>query len=80
MPEPDKASVDTARPISIDGKTYNLNAISEAAKAQLLNIQATDAELQRLAIQTAIAQTARSVYGKALKEELEKGAPPPTSN
>jgi len=79
MLEPDKASVDTERPISIDGKTYNLNTMSEAAKAQLLNIQATDVELRRLAIQTAIAQTARTAYGKALKEELEKGTPLPTN-
>ena len=79
MPEPDKAAVDTARPISIDGKTYDLNTISEAAKAQLLNIQAADAELKRLAIQTALTQTARVAYGKALKEELEKGTPLPTN-
>ena len=79
MPESDKASVELVRPISIDGKTYNLNTMSEAAKAQLVNIQATDAELKRLAVQTAIAQTARAVYSKALKDELEKGTPLPTN-
>ena len=80
MSELDKASIELARPITIDGKTYNLNTISDAAKAQIVNIQATDAELKRLAIQTAIAQTARAAYGKALKDELEKGEPVPTSN
>jgi adenosine/AMP kinase len=79
MSELDKASVELARPISIDGKTYNLNSMSEAAKAQLVNIQATDAELKRLAVQTAIAQTARAVYGKALKDELEKDTPLPNN-
>jgi len=61
--------------IDIDGKSYGLDKLSDEAKAQLGNIQAVDAELKRLQQQTAIAQTARNAYARALQEELAKVEP-----
>lgn len=56
--------------IKIDEKDYDLDKLSEAAKAQLASLQFVDAELQRLAAQTAVLQTARMAYSKALNEAL----------
>ena len=56
--------------ISIDDKVYELETLSDAARLQLANVQITDAEIQRLQRQIAIAQTARSTYAAALKNEL----------
>ena len=58
--------------ITIDGKDYLLSSLGETARAQLRNVQATDAELRRLQVKTAIAQTARAAYAQALKAELDK--------
>lgn len=61
--------------IDIDGKTYEIDQLSDEAKAQLGNIQAVDAEIQRLEQRKAIAQTARNAYARALQEELAKLEP-----
>jgi hypothetical protein len=58
--------------ITIDNKQYDTDALSDSAKAQLTSLQVTDAEIQRLNIQLAIAQTARNAYAKALGELLPK--------
>jgi hypothetical protein len=58
--------------IKIDGKDYDTDKLSAQARAQLTSLQVTDAEIQRLQIQLAIAQTARSAYAKALQDELAK--------
>lgn len=61
--------------IEIDGKPYSLDQLTDEAKAQLGNIQAVEAELQRLEHQKAFAQTARNAYARALQEELAKIEP-----
>jgi hypothetical protein len=58
--------------IKIDGKDYDTDKLSAQARAQLTSLQVTDAEIQLLQIQLAIAQTARSAYAKALQDELAK--------
>lgn len=58
--------------ITIDGKEYDSESLSADAKAQLISLQVTDQEIQRLNIQMAIAQTARNAYAKALSELLPK--------
>ncbi len=58
--------------IDIDGKSYEIDSLSDEAKSQLGNIRAVDAELKRLDQQKAIAQTARNAYARALQEELAK--------
>lgn len=58
--------------ISIDGKEYALNELSDAAKNQLVSLKAADGEIARLQTQLAIAQTARNAYARALAEQLPK--------
>lgn len=60
-----------ARTITIDGKQYELDKLSEQARNQVVNLRITDQEIQRLNHQLAIAQTARVAYANALKRELE---------
>jgi len=57
--------------ITIDDKEYDLDRLSEDAKAQLGSLQFVDAELQRLTARIAVLQTARNAYSKALNEALE---------
>ena len=56
--------------IKIDDKDYELDNLSEDAKAQLVMLQFVDAELQRVNAQAAVLQTARVAYAKALNEAL----------
>ena len=56
--------------ISIDGKEYDTDDLSEEAKAQLVSFQFVDSELARVGLQPAALQTARIAYGRALKESL----------
>ena len=58
--------------MTIDGKEYNLDELSDEAKAQIVSIQFVDTELQRLSAQTAVFTTARAAYSKALSELLPK--------
>ena len=58
--------------ITIDGKDYDADSLSDSAKAQLTSLQVTDQEIQRLNIQLAITQTARNAYASALAELLPK--------
>ena len=57
--------------ITIDGKDYSLNDLSQNAKAQLANIQFVDTQIQQLNNEWAVADTARIGYTNALKAELE---------
>jgi hypothetical protein len=63
---------DTDQKITIDEVEYNLSDLSDNAKAQLLNIQFVDAQIQQLNNEWAVADTARIVYTNALKAELTK--------
>ena len=56
--------------ITIDNRTYNLDSLSDEVRAQLTSLQFVDAELTRLQAQTAVLQTARMAYGKALQSAL----------
>ncbi len=58
--------------ITIDGKEYESDDLSEDARAQYNSINATDAEIARINLQLAIAQTARNAYARALSELLPK--------
>jgi hypothetical protein len=52
--------------ITIDNKDYDLDALSDDAKAQLASIQFVDQELARLQAKSAAMQTARATYATAL--------------
>ena len=56
--------------ITIDDVEYNLDELSDNAKAQLANIQFVDAQLQQLNNEWAVSDTARIGYTNALKAEL----------
>ena len=56
--------------IKIDDKEYDFDQLPDSAKGQLASLQFVDAELQRLNAQTAVLQTARMAYAKALSELL----------
>jgi len=57
--------------ITIDGKEYDIDALSDDAKIHLATIQFVDAELVRLQAHVAALQTARNAYGKELQKHLE---------
>jgi len=56
--------------ITIDNITYELENLSDDAKAQLASLQFVEQELARLQAQMAAMQTARMAYAKALKAAL----------
>lgn len=60
--------------ISIDGLTYDSDQLSEAARAQVVNLQFVEVELQRLQAQIAVYTTAKARYIQALKDEIDAAA------
>ncbi|NMM25948.1 MAG: hypothetical protein HHJ12_01380 [Glaciimonas sp.] len=56
--------------IKIDNKDYDLDTLSDEAKAQLASLQFVDAELLRVQAQAAVLQTARLAYSNALQAAL----------
>ena len=58
--------------ITIDGKSYKLDKISDKAREFLLNIQFVDKQIKQLSNEWAIADTARIGYTNALKVDLSK--------
>ena len=58
--------------ITIDDDEYKISEMSDAAKAQLSNIQFVDGQIQQLQNEWAVSDTARLGYQAALKGELLK--------
>ena len=56
--------------INIDNMDYDIDTLSDEAKAQLQSLQFCDSELSRLQAQAAVLQTARMAYSTALKAAL----------
>ena len=56
--------------VTIDDVDYDLNDLSENAKAQLANLQFVDTQLMQLNNELAVSDTARIGYLAALKNEL----------
>lgn len=59
-----------SKTLTIDGKEYDLDKLSEEARNQVVNLRVTDQEIARVKQQLAIYQTARSTYAQALKKSL----------
>ena len=57
--------------ITIDNQEYDLDKLSDAAKAQIQSLQIIDAELRHLQVQIQITNTAKAVHSKLLKDALE---------
>lgn len=56
--------------ITIDGKEYDTEKLSEDANAQLSSLQFVTGEITRLQSQLAVLQTARNAYSQALQKSL----------
>ena len=56
--------------ITIDNVDYEVESLSEEAKAQLVSLQFVDQKLAQLNAEAAVYQTARVGYSNALKELL----------
>ncbi len=59
--------------VTIDGKNYDTDQLSDEARNQLISIQYVDRKIQELNLEQAAMQTARNAYAKALSEILQKG-------
>jgi len=56
--------------IRIDGRDYSVGGLTDEARAQILNLQATDQRIEHLKRELLITQTARQAYAEALESEL----------
>jgi hypothetical protein len=56
--------------VNINGMEFDLDTLSDDAKAQLGMMQVVDVEISRLEAQLAIHRTARNAYSKALVEAV----------
>lgn len=56
--------------VTIDNKDYELELLSDNARAQLNMLQFVEREIQRLNAELAVVQTARVGYANALNQEL----------
>lgn len=56
--------------VTIDGKEYELEDLSENARSQLSSLQLVDQKIAQLKTDIAIVETARNAYAAALKAEL----------
>jgi hypothetical protein len=59
--------------ITIDNREYDLDSLSETARAQIFHIQAAELEINRMNTLIAVMQSTRKVYLGELKTELAKG-------
>jgi hypothetical protein len=60
----------TGATITIDGKQYDLSALSEEARSQITNLQVVDQKIAEAQQTLAILQTARAAYARALQGAL----------
>lgn len=58
--------------VTIDGRDYSLDSLSDNAKAQFTSLRIVDDEIRRIEQKLAIYRTARSAYARVLKGELDK--------
>jgi hypothetical protein len=56
--------------VTIDGTEYDVESLSDEAKAQLTSLQVVDQKIAEAKQQLAILQTARNAYGNDLKAIL----------
>tara|TARA_B100000579_G_scaffold136644_1_gene110842 strand:+ start:2526 stop:2711 length:186 start_codon:yes stop_codon:yes gene_type:complete len=57
--------------VTIDGTEYNVDDLSDSAKAQLASLRYVQEEMKRIEAQLAVFKTAGAAYSKALKDELD---------
>tara|TARA_B100000579_G_C22399732_1_gene651241 strand:- start:64 stop:348 length:285 start_codon:yes stop_codon:yes gene_type:complete len=59
--------------VTIDGKDYDTDTMTDNAKKQLASLQFSANETNRLEALLAVTKTAQAAYTKALQTELENG-------
>ncbi len=59
--------------VTIDGKDYDTDTMTDNAKKQLASLQFSASEANRLEALLAVTKTAQAAYTKALQTELEDG-------
>jgi len=64
------AKTEEKQSITIDGKKYFLDDLSEQIKLELGSLRATDVEIARVEATLAMLKTARAAYARAAKEGL----------
>ncbi len=57
--------------ITIDGKSYDSDSLTDKAKEQIMSMQFVNSEIKRLESQLAVCKTAAAAYSMALKNEVE---------
>ena len=67
-----KKKSDKSGTVSIDGKDYVLDELSDQAKEQIASLQFVEQQIQQLQNEWAISDTARIGYSNAIKKEVEK--------
>ena len=58
--------------VTIDGKEYDTDTLSEEANKRIRNIQYCEQKAEELRRELAVVQTAHGAYANALKGELPK--------
>ena len=58
--------------MTLDGKVYNIDDLSENAKVQLNNLEFVNQQILQRNNELQVAETAKMGYTRALKRELEK--------
>ena len=56
--------------VTIDGKEFEVDDLSDKAKQQLASLQFVQNELNKINAQLAVYKTAQAAYSSALKNEL----------
>lgn len=59
-----------AESVTIDGKDYQLEDLSEKAQNDLLSLRLVDKKIEENKQELAILQTARNAYARSLAEQL----------
>jgi len=54
--------------VTVDGVTYKLSELNDAAKEQVSNLQFVDAQMAELNAKLAVYQTARNAYQSVLQQ------------
>jgi hypothetical protein len=67
-----KKKSDKSGTVSIDGKDYVLDELSNEAKEQIASLQFVEQQIQQLQNEWAVSDTARIGYSNAIKKEVEK--------
>lgn len=66
--------------ITINGKTYETETLSDIAKQHIASIRFVDTEIDRLRQQLAVLQTARNAYVSVLVDNVEQHVAEPAAS